>query len=135
MEGEIFGADMAEQKENKLSVSDDQIGREVADCLFSAKLSMPLRYAAAGALARSLVNADGQSLPITSDDLAELILWKGRAEAAEQSLESLRSYLETRLRNLEGGGFVTGHYESCGEIMDRVGFELVPAHPLKLTKV
>ena len=126
---------MAEQKENKISVTDDQIGREVAICLFNSKIDIPERYAAAGAIARHMVNADGQSLPLSTDDLAEFIQWKVRAEVAESALEKLRDYLETRLRNLDVGSFVTGHYEACGEIMDRVGFKVVPAQPLRVIKV
>lgn len=62
------------------------------------------------------------------------VAWRERAIAAELSLENLRSYLERRLRDLDSGRLVSGHNESCQEIMDRVGFKFVPAQSLTVVK-
>lgn len=66
--------------------------------------------------------------------LTREVVWRERAIAAELALENLRSYLEQRLRDLDSGRHVTGHNESCQEIMDRVGFKFVPAQSLTVVK-
>jgi len=60
--------------------------------------------------------------------------WRKRADESEQALENLRSYLQRRLRDLDEGRPVTGHNEACQEIMDLVGFKIIPAQPLTVVK-
>ena len=46
----------------------------------------------------------------------------------------MRQYLECRLRDLEHGMSVSDHHFSCEEIAERVGFEIIPAQPLRVVR-